>query len=118
MVSHCGFLDDLALCAKVQARARPSHHRSKTARATRTATKLIHKQQFALVANLAGNLGIADATANTLESLRHLFQQQNVVLAKDLLDYYGPTTPPNPDNPPVSGTLDTLRSCLADAPPL
>ena len=63
-----GLLDELVIRAKVQARAR---QRSKTARAARRTTRLIHKQQFARAANLAGNLGIANAIVETLESMRH-----------------------------------------------
>jgi hypothetical protein len=36
----------------------------------------------------------------------------------DLLEYYGPHVAPSPDAEPVRITLDILRTCIADAPPL
>ena len=80
--------------------------------------RLIRKQRFARVTNLVGSLRIADATKDTLKSLRHLFSQSNGVSEEVLLDYYGPAAPPNHDNSAVCVFLDALRACLAAAPPL
>ena len=93
-----GLLNEVDLRAKVQAHACPSAQRSKTARAARRAARLIHNQQFAKVANLAGSLGIADAIEDTLKSLCHLFPRPAGVSPDDLLEDYGPATPLNPDD--------------------
>ena len=44
---HRGLLDDLVIRDKAQARARPSSHKSKTARDTRRVVRFIHKHQIA-----------------------------------------------------------------------
>jgi hypothetical protein len=50
--------------------------------------------------------------------MRPLFPAPSGVSDEDLLDYYGTTSPPNLDNPPVFVDLETLRSCMATAPTL
>ena len=57
-------------------------------------------------------------TPDTLKTLRHLFHEPKGTTKVDLLDYYGPTTPPLLDAQPISITIDNLRTCLASAPPL
>jgi hypothetical protein len=46
-------IDELAICAKAQARARPTSTRSKTTRATKRAARLVYKNQCARALNLA-----------------------------------------------------------------
>ncbi len=94
-----------------------SAQRNKTATAAGRAVILIHKQHIARDANLNDSLGIANAIAETLESLRHLFPQSVGDFNDALLDYYGPAAPLNPNTPHVYATLDTLWSCLAVVPP-
>jgi len=53
----------------------------------------IQHTTYARAANLAGNLGISDAVADTLEPLWHLFPQLVGVLHEDLLDCYDPAAP-------------------------
>jgi hypothetical protein len=92
-----GFLDELALRAKVQARDRLTVQCSRTARATRRVNRLIHKQKLVHAASLAGSLGIADITPDTLEPLRHIFPKSANYPEAGLLNYYGPYAPPIPD---------------------
>ena len=115
---HRVLLEEFALRSKVQSHSHPTNQRSKIARAARRAARLIYKQQFARAASLADNLGVVDVTSDTLESLRHLFPAPSGVPEEDLLDHYDLAAPPNPDNPPVSVDLETLRPCLVVAPPL
>jgi len=110
--------EELALRSNVQTRSCPTIQRNKTTRATRRAAKFIHKQHFARAASLAAIIGVADVTPDTLESMRQLFPAPFSVPGDDMLDYYNPAAPSIPDNPPISIDLKTLRSCLADAPPL
>ena len=113
-----GLLDELDLRSKVQARARSTIQPSKTARAARRAARLIYKHQFTGAADLSGSLGIADATPDTSESLRHVFPESSSVPEADLLDYYGQDAPPILDIQHVTVDLETLKSCLASSPPL
>ena len=84
-----GRILELTAKAKAQARHRPIATRSKSARAARRGARLIHKQQFSRVANLADSLGIADATPDTLHALPSLFPEPSVISEEDLGDYYG-----------------------------
>jgi len=104
--------------ARAQARLRPTVARNKLVRAARRASRLIYKNQFSWAANLAGSLGIGDATPDTLHALPSLFPEPLVISEEDLHDYYGHVAPPLPDVEPVRITLEILRTCLADAPPL
>jgi hypothetical protein len=113
LLSRCR-IDELALRAKAQARARPAIMRSKTTRAAKRVARLVHKNQFAHVANLACILKIADTNPDTLKSPRHLYPMPSRVAKTDLLDYYGTTVQPSQS---PSGTIDTLRACLAATPP-
>ena len=69
----------LAKRAKALASQRPLVKRNKSAQAARRATRLMRKKQFARAASLASNLGVADATEDTLESLRTLFPKSSGV---------------------------------------
>ena len=109
---------ELAARATTHARLRSSASRNKTARAARRATRLIHKNQFSRAANLAGGLGIADATPNTLLALPSLFPEPLVISEEDLRDYYGPAAPPLLDAEHARIILDIVRTCLVAAPPL
>jgi hypothetical protein len=55
------------------------------ARVARRATRLIHKQQFAMATNLIGSLGIVDANVDTMKSLHYLFPQPAGVSEEMLL---------------------------------
>jgi hypothetical protein len=113
-----GLIPELTARAKAQAQLRPQGNRRKSARAARRAARLIRKNQFSRAANLAGSLGIADATLDTLHSLPSLFPEPTTISEEDLKDFYGPTAAPQPDSQPVRITVEILRNCLAGAPPL
>ena len=68
-----GHIPELTTGAKAQARLRPTITRSKSARAARRVACLIHENQTSWAASLAGSMGIADATLDTLNALPNLF---------------------------------------------
>jgi len=109
-----GALDVLA--AKAKCAIRPPSGRSKTQRAARRAAHLLRKNMFARAAILSGSLGVADATEEIIRATPPL--SRSTVSAQDLLDYFGPSTPPLDDPLPTTATLETLQTCLAAAPPL
>jgi hypothetical protein len=111
-----GELDILA--ARAKAASRPPSGRSKSQRAARRAAQLLKKNQFARAAALAGSLGVADATEDTLKAIPHLFPEPGGVSQADLMDLYGPAAPPLQDPPSNTVTVETLTACLAAAPPL
>jgi hypothetical protein len=80
---------ELVTRAKSKASLRPSASRSKTTRAARRATRLIHENQFSRAANIVGSLGIVDATPDTLHALPMLFPKLLAISEEDLRDYYG-----------------------------
>ena len=111
-----GQLDVLA--TRARANIRPPSGRSKSQRAARRAAQLLRKNQFARAAALAGSLGVADATPDTIAGIPPLFPNPGIVDPQDLLDYYGPAAPPLEDPPSSVVTLELLRTVLATAPPL
>ena len=111
-----GQLDVLA--ARAKANTRIPSGRSKSQRVARRAAQLLRKNQFARAAALAGSLGVADATPDTIAAIPPLFPDPGVVDPQDLLDYFGPEAPPLEDQPSSVVTLELLRTCLASAPPL
>ena len=106
------------LAARAKASIRPPSGRSKSQRAARRAAQLLRKNQFARAAALAGSLGVADATPDTIAGIPPFFPDPGVVDPQDLLDYFGPAAPPLEDQPSSVVTLELLRTCLAAAPPL
>jgi len=113
-----GLIPEVTARAKAQAQLRSQENRIKFARATRRAARLIRKNQFSRAANLAGSLGIADATPDTLRALLSLFPKPTTISEEDLKDFYGLAAAPLPDSQPVRITVEILRSCPAAAPPL
>ena len=113
-----GDLHELARRAKALACQRPPPKRIKSARAARRAARLTRKNRFARSASLAGILRVANATEDTLASLKTLFPKSSEVTQAYLLDYYDPPAPPQPGTLPIQVILETLRKCIAGAPPL
>jgi hypothetical protein len=113
-----GVLVDLARRARAVARQRHAAKRSKPGRVAWRVARPIRTNQFARVASLAGNLGVTDATLDTLAAIRTLFPKPRAISEEDLLEYYGQASPSSPEAQPVIVTLDTLRTCIAASPPL
>jgi hypothetical protein len=111
-----GDLDTLS--HRARSAVRPASGRSKAQRAARRAAQLIRKNQFSRAAALAGSLGVAEATAETLKAIGPLFPEPRRVSEADILDLYGPAAPPLEDAPPSVVTAEILSACLEAAPPL
>jgi len=57
------------------------------------------------------SLGVAKATEDTIKAIGPLFPEQGGVSPEDLIDYYGPATPPLvEDAPPNIVTVDLLHT--------
>jgi hypothetical protein len=112
-----GLLDVLA--DKAKANIRPPSGRSKTHRAARRAAQLLRKNQFSRADALAGSLGVADATEDTIHGLGPLFPDPGAVDPTDLMDYYGPAAPPPPGGPvPVIRYSGDAPELSGRTPPL
>ena len=111
-----GLLD--VLVAKAKANIRSPSDRSKTQRATRRAAQLLRKKQFSRAAALAGSLGVADATEDTINGLGPVFPDPSVVDPQDLMDYYGLVAPPWRTNPRQSLLWRCFGAVWPQLPPL
>jgi len=79
---------------------------------------LLKKNQFAKASAMAGSLGDADATHDTIDAISPLFPNPGVVDPHDLIDMYGPIAPPLEEQPLSDVTLELLRTCPETTPPL
>jgi len=77
-------------------------------------TQLLHKNQFARAAQLAGSLGVAEASEDTIKYTAPLFPAPRVVAPADMMAYYGPPVNPLMDQP--SPVISMAVVFTADVP--
>jgi hypothetical protein len=86
--------------------------KSKKARAARPAIALLRHNQFARVAGLGDNKGIADATHDTLDALPKLLKEPEAVEEATLRRMYGPMVTHTRESMPTTITPGMVKKCL------
>ena len=108
---------ELAALASRVAAARmdlPQRDRSKKAKATRRASTLLRHNQFARVAGLADNKGIADATQDTIDAIPDMFKEPGTVDEATLRRLYAPKVVPTRESMAVTITTEVVLNCIAE----
>ena len=63
---------------------------------------MTRKNKFARVAQLAGSLGVAEANEDTIRGIPPMFPEPREISPNDLLEYFGPDSPPPLEYQPPS----------------